>query len=156
MPKSYFSLNQSDQRIDELAAGAAHKTLAGWGMDCAARVLPYFEAGYPRDPRPRQALQTLQDWIDSGVFRMSVIRAAALAAHAAARETGEDNPARSAARAAGQAVAAAHVAAHAIAAARYALQAVHRASAAQDAAAAVAAEMDWQRKRLIERRSCSG
>lgn len=152
MHKPLFSLNQSDGLIDELAASTAHQTLAVWGMECAARVLPYFEAAYPHDPRPRQALQTLQDWIDSGVFRMRVIRQAALAAHAAARQTGEDNPARSAARAAGQAVAAAHVAAHAIAAARYALQAIHRASTAEDAAAALAAERNWQRQRLIELR----
>ncbi|OGB63001.1 hypothetical protein A2X44_03250 [candidate division CPR3 bacterium GWF2_35_18] len=40
---------------------------------------------------------------------MAVIRKASLDSHAAARDVGEDNPARSSARSAGQAVATAHV-----------------------------------------------
>ena len=100
--------------------------------------------------RPRQAIETLQAWIDTGVFRMVTIRQAALASHAAAREVGEDNPARSAARAAGQAVATAHVPTHAIGAANYALQAIHRATNSSDADAAVAKERDWQYQHLLE------
>jgi hypothetical protein len=123
--------------------------LAVWAIDCAERVLPYFEEAYPQDRRPRQALETLQTWIDTGVFSMAVIRKASLDAHAAAREVGEDNPARSAARAAGQAVATAHVPVHAIGAAIYALQAVHRADSAADADAAVAKEKEWQTRRLL-------
>ncbi len=81
---------------------------------------------------------------------MATIRHASLAAHAAAREVGEDNPARSAARAAGQAVATAHVRTHAPGAAIYALQAIHRATHAADAGAAVAQERAWQYRRLLE------
>lgn len=44
---------------------------------------------------------------------MADIRKASLNSHAAAREVGEDSPARSAARACGQAVATAHVLRHA-------------------------------------------
>lgn len=84
------------------------------------------------------------------MFKMAVIRKASLDSHAAAREVGEDNAARSAARAAGQAVATAHVPTHAIGAAIYALQAIYRATDAAGAAAAVAEERDWQVQRLLE------
>ena len=72
-------------------------------------------------------------------MRMSVIRTAALAAHAAARAT--DHPAaRAAARAAGQAVATVHVAGHFSAAADYAVKSAE--------AAGVAGEREWQYKHL--------
>jgi hypothetical protein len=150
MKKPKFSLNYKDSLMVELVSKTSHKTLAVWAMDCVERVLPYFEENYPQDHRPRQALETLQAWINTGVFKMAVIRNAALTSHAAAREVGEDNPARSASRAAGQAVATAHVPTHSIAAANYALQAVHRASIASDAGAAVAEERAWQTQRLLE------
>ena len=130
-----------------------HRALAAWARDCAQRVLPYFEEQYPHDRRPRQALKVLQAWIDTGAFRMATIRGASLASHAAAREVGEDSAARSAARAAGQAVATAHVPTHAIGAANYALQAVHRATEACGAAAAVAREREWQSQRLLALRT---
>jgi len=150
MQKLKFSLAQEKDKFVALVNQTDQKTLAVWAIDCAERVLPYFEQEYPDDHRPRDALQTLQTWIDTGVFRMQVIRKASLASHAAAREVGEDNPARSAARAAGQAVATAHVPTHAIGAAIYALQAIHRATDASAADAAVAQERDWQIQHLLE------
>ncbi len=150
MKKSKFSLNYKDPALDALMAQADHKTLAAWAIECAERVMPYFEDTFPDDPRPRAALETLQTWIDTGVFSMKVIRKASLDAHAAARDVGEDNAARSAARAAGQAVATAHVRTHAPGAALYAMQAIHRASDAADADAAVVREREWQYGRLAE------
>lgn len=150
MTKSKFSLIRHKEEFEELVNKTDHKTLAVWAIDCAERVLPYFEEKYPQDQRPRNALETLQTWLETGVFRMAVIRQASLASHAAAREVGEDNPARSAARAAGQAVATAHVPIHSIGAAIYALQAIHRATDASEADAAVARERDWQYRRLLE------
>ena len=152
MKKPKFSLKQQKAGFIELVEKTDHKTLAVWAVDCAMRVLPYFEEAYPGDRRPRQAVETLQEWIRTGVFKMAVIRKASLDSHAAAREVGEDNPARSAARAAGQAVATAHVPTHSIGAAIYALQAIHRAASASDADAAVARERDWQFQRLLELR----
>jgi len=114
--------------------------------------MPYFEEKYPEDHRPRQAIETLRTWINTGVFKMAIIRKASLASHAAAREVGEDNAARSVARAAGQAVATAHVPTHSIGAAIYALQAIHRVTDASDADAAVAKERDWQYGHLLELR----
>jgi hypothetical protein len=66
---------------------------------------------------------------------------------------GEDNAARSAARAAGQAVATAHVPTHSVGAANYALQATHRASNSSDADAATAKERVWQYQHLLELRN---
>jgi hypothetical protein len=152
MKKPKFSLTHIDQSLAELVKETDHQTLAIWAAACAERVMPYFEKARPRDQRPRQALDTLQAWIKTGVFRMAVIRKASLDSHAAARAVGEDNPARSAARAAGQAVATAHVRTHAMGAAVYALQAIHRASGAEKAAAALARERAWQYKRLAKLR----
>jgi hypothetical protein len=150
--KSKFSLTQHKDEFVELVEKTNHKTLAVWAIDCAERVLPYFEDKYPEDHRPRSAVETLQTWINTGVFQMAAIRKASLDSHAAAREVGEDNPARSAARAAGQAVATAHVPTHSIGAAIYALQAIHRATDSADADAAVASERDWQLQHLLELR----
>ena len=151
MKKSKFSLAQhKDEAVVELVRKTDQKTLAVWAIDCAERVLPYFEEKYPEDHRPRNAIETLQIWINTGVFRMAVIRKASLAAHAAARDVGEDNAARSAARSAGQAVGTAHVPTHSIGAAIYALQAIHRATDSSDADAAVAKERDWQYQRLLK------
>lgn len=149
MKKPKFSLARKDESMAELVEKADHKTLAIWAIDCAEHVLPHFEEKYPEDHRPRKAIETLRAWIDTGVFKMDIIRKASLSAHAAAREVGEDSAARSAARAAGQAVAAAHVSTHAIGAANYALQAIHRASSPSDADATVTKERDWQYQRLL-------
>ena len=147
MTKSKFSITHKDAATVELMGKTGHKILAVWARDCAERVLPYFEEQYPEDRRPRNALAALQNWIDTGVFTMAVIRKASLTAHAAAREVGADTPARSAARAAGQAVATAHVPTHAIGAANYALQAIDRATNSLDA---VARERSWQYQHLLQ------
>ena len=152
MEKSKFSVTHKDESMVELMRKTDQKTLAVWAIDCVERVLPYFEEKYPQDNRPRKAIEALQAWINTGVFKMADIRKASLASHAAARDVGEDNAARSAARAAGQAVATAHVPTHSIGAANYALQAIHRATHAADADAAIAKERDWQYQHLLELR----
>lgn len=148
-PKFSLSHYRKDKRIVELVKKTDHKILAIWAIDCAERVLPYFEEKYPEDQRPRKAIETLKAWIKTGVFRMAVIRKASLDSHAAAREVGRDNAARSAARAAGQAVATAHVPTHSIGSAIYALQAIHRAISSSDTHVAVTKERDWQYQHLL-------
>ncbi len=151
MKKAKYTLTGfKDNRIVELIKTANHKTLAVWAIDCAERVMPYFEEKYPEDPHPRQAIKTLQEWIKTGVFRMSVIRGASLASHAAAKDVGEDSAARSAAHAAGQTVATAHVPAHSMGSAIYALQAIYRASKPEDADTAIEKEREWQYRHLLE------
>ena len=120
------------------------KSLATWAANCAERVLPFFEKAYPKDDRPRKAIETCRIWVRTGVFKMAVIRAASLTAHAAAREAKENNNAACfAARAAGQAVATAHVPQHAFGAPYYALKAVAAADPA-NAEVNVAGEWNWQ------------
>lgn len=133
----------------ELIKKTDHRILAVWAIGCAERVLPYFGEKYPKDNRPRKAIEALRNWIDTRVFKMAVIRRASLDAHAAAREVGEDSPARSAARACGQAVATAHVLTHSYGAAIYAQQAVFL-SQSFDADVAAARERDWQYQHLLE------
>jgi len=151
--KAKFTLTQHKSFFLQIAGETDQRTLAVWAIECAGRVLPYFEEAYPDDRRPREALETLQRWLDTGRFEMATIRRASLSTHAAAREVGQDNPARSAARAAGQAVATAHVPTHAIGAAIYALQAVHRAANPAEAEAAVAKEREWQQRSLLALRA---
>lgn len=150
MAKSKFSLANKDAATLALIEQTDHQALMRWALDCAERVMPYFEQHYPDDKRPRQAIEAGEAWITTGVFKMAVIRKASLDAHAAARDVGEDNPARSAAHAAGQAVATAHVPSHSIGTANYALQTIHRASVPIEADAAVAAERAWQYQHLLE------
>ena len=153
MAKPKFSITHKDEAMWELVGKTDQKTLAICAIDCVELVMPYFEEKYPQDHRPRNSLETLQAWIQTGVFKMAVIRKASLDSHAAAREVGEDTPARSVARAAGQTVATAHVPTHAIGGALYALQAIHRATNPSDAGAAVARERDWQYQHLLDLRS---
>jgi hypothetical protein len=148
-PRVTLAQLAKDEAMIDLAGRTSQKTLAIWAIACAERVLPYFEDQYPGDDRPRRAIETLEEWIATGVFAMAVIRKASLGAHAAARDVGEDSPARSAAHAAGQAVATAHVPRHALGAAIYAQQARFRATRSMDA---VADERDWQYRRLLSLR----
>ncbi len=116
-----------------------HRALAVWAAGCAEHVLPYFEKEYPRDGRPRKAIEACRKWARTGIFRMADVRRDSLAAHAAAREAKGD-AARFAARAAGQAMATAHSPGHAVAAAWYAAKSADAAGAAN--------EHKWQDKRL--------
>ncbi|MDY6893515.1 MAG: hypothetical protein SVO26_07380 [Chloroflexota bacterium] len=150
MKKPKFSLAHRDESIVELVSKTDHKILALWSIDCVERVLPYFEEKYPGDNRPRKAIEACREWVHTGIFKMKDVRTISLAAHAAAREVGEDNAARSAARAAGHAMATAHVATHSIGAANYALQAIYRAANPSDTDAAIARERDWQYHHLLE------
>ena len=78
MEKSKFSITRKDEEMVELVSKTDHKTLALWAIDCAERVMSYFEEKYPPDHRPRLAIETLKKWIDTGVFKMAVIRKASL------------------------------------------------------------------------------
>jgi hypothetical protein len=128
-----------DKETLKLVKKTDKKILAKWAIDCASRVLHYNS-----DKRLRIALETLKTWIKTQKFSMKVIRKASLDSHAAAREV--EGPARSAARAAGQAVATAHVKTHSIGSAMYAQQAIYLATNSEPA---VAKERAWQYKRLV-------
>jgi hypothetical protein len=118
------------------------KSLASWAADCAERVLPFFENKYPKDERPRKAIEACRAWAKTGIFKMADIRKASLSAHAAARKAKRDEKACFAARAAGQAVATAHVLEHAFGAAYYSLK------IASSSKAKLAREHKWLSKHI--------
>ena len=124
--------------------------MATWAAECAERVLPFFEKAYPKDDRPRKAIEACRTWVRTGVFKMAEIRGASLGAHAAARAAKENHAAHFAARAAGQAVATAHVPQHAFGGAYYALKAIAAADPAH-AEAKVAKEHHWQARHIPTR-----
>ena len=131
-------------------SGQDKRFLAIWAGDCAEHVLPFFERAFPNDDRPRKAIEICRTWIRTGVFKMSEIRGASLAAHASARKAkGKNDVACFSARAAGQAVATVHVPQHAFGAAYYALRAV-AASEPAEPAVSIEEERNWMARHLRE------
>jgi hypothetical protein len=124
------------------------KDLAIWAADCAEHILKYFKKEYPKDDRPRKAIEECRKWAKTSVFKMADIRSASLAAHAAARTAPENSLARFAARAAGQAVATAHAPEHAFGASYYALKVI--AADSNNNKEKIIKEYNWQLKRLPE------
>ncbi|RZI98222.1 MAG: hypothetical protein EON90_14310 [Brevundimonas sp.] len=107
----------------------AHRALARRAAEAAATVLDLFERETPGDPRPRCAIQAIDEWAEGRRdLNLAEVRELSLDAHAAARSATGD-AARFAARAAGQAVATWHVPAHADAVPGYVAKA--RAAAAR-------------------------
>jgi hypothetical protein len=49
--------------IAELLSKRVHRTLVLWAIDCAEHVLPYFEENYPKDIRPRKAIEAGGAWV---------------------------------------------------------------------------------------------
>jgi hypothetical protein len=133
------------ERINHQIFKPDQKILALWAADCAERVLPYFEDKYPNDDRPRKAVETLREWLRTGVFSMAVIRGASLSAHAAAKGKKEAD-AIFAAHAAGQAVATAHVPTHALGSSLYSIRAAAAHSGNVDDG--LIKERGWQLERL--------
>ncbi|MEO5928909.1 MAG: putative immunity protein, partial [Candidatus Kapaibacterium sp.] len=120
------------------------QSMALWAADCAERALSQFEEQYPEDRRPRNAIEAARAWAH-GTLKIREARAAAFAAHAAARAT-DNHAARAAARSAGHAAATAHVITHAAHAATYAVSAM--AAAAGDIETE---EREWQHRQLADK-----
>ncbi|MBP7274773.1 MAG: hypothetical protein KBA51_01055 [Kiritimatiellae bacterium] len=127
-----------------------HQRMALWAADCAAHVLAIFETRHPEDVRPREAIHAARGWARETVS-MRQAHEAALAAYAAARETGHLAAAQ-AARAAAHAAESAQAMEHARHAAAYAITAATRAAeSGGDPAAAAIAERNWQYRDLHKR-----
>ena len=67
--KKYSLSAFKDEATLELVRKTGQKTLAAWAIDCALRVLPYFEEKYPDDDRPQKAIEALREWIRTGSFQ---------------------------------------------------------------------------------------
>ncbi|MHA1244578.1 MAG: putative immunity protein [Candidatus Heimdallarchaeota archaeon] len=124
-----------EKKITELTKKLDKRTLVIWATDCAEHVLSYFEEKYPKDKRPREAIEAGRAWIREEIT-VGEARTAAFAAHAAARDV-DEGVTQAVARAAGHAAATVHVAGHAIHAAIY-------------AATFIDNERIWQYQHLIE------
>jgi len=148
MEKVEFVNKRLSKSIAELLSKRNHRTLVLWATDCAEHVLSYFEEKYPKENRPRKAIEAGRAWV-RGEITMSEARTAAFAAHAAARNTNQ-GAACAAARAAGHAAATAHVAGHAGYAATYAAKAATYAADHTDADANTAKERNWQFQHLLD------
>ncbi|MFL6528288.1 MAG: putative immunity protein, partial [Chthoniobacterales bacterium] len=93
-----------------------HRLLAAWAARCAEHVVHFCP-----DARAQRAIEAAKMWA-KGRISVGVARRAAIAAHAAARESRSD-AARAAARAAGHAAATAHMADHSLGPALYGVKA---------------------------------
>ena len=129
------------------------RSRALWAAECAERVLHYFESEYPRDDRPRRAIEGARAWA-GGVISMMDARGLAVAAHAAARACTQPT-ATAAARATGHAVATAHARGHARAAASYALLAIAL-ELPEKAEKHMKTEKKWQESKLAKYKKKSG
>lgn len=120
-----------------------HQLLAQWAMECVLHGIHILKV-QAVDELISQALDVTRQWI-AGEATVGDARKAAIAAHAAARKTGEPVM-KNLARAAGHAAATAHMADHAPGAALYTLKAI----AADSGADSMAAEQHWQTDHLPE------
>lgn len=121
-----------------------HHALALWAAECAAHVLPHFEAVRPDDARPRDAIAAARAWTRG---ELPMMRTRALGGHAMGAARDLAGAPRFAAYAAGQAAVVAHVAEHELGAAAYAIKAAMAAAPGKEEAARDA-ECRWQRDRL--------
>lgn len=130
---SVQTLSESDRRV-----------VALWAADCAARVLPLFEAEAPDDGRAGDGIDRTRAFGRGELDAASQIRQRFEAGRSAQSAT---SPAAvAAARAAGQASGVAHMGAHALGAAAYAAKAAGL--AADDFEAGRSAEVAWQLEQL--------
>ncbi|WP_192576660.1 putative immunity protein [Microbacterium algeriense] len=101
---------------------AERRIVAVWAADCAARVLPVFEAEAPDDGRARDAIDRARAFARGDLTAAEEIRRRFVAGRAARNATSPAGVA--AARSAAQAAGVAHMGAHALGAAAYAAKAV--------------------------------
>jgi hypothetical protein len=118
-----------------------HRTLIAWTVECAPRVLTLFEARYPKDSRPREALVAAQAWA-RGDIKMTIAKKAAIATHNAAAEA-SDPAAIASARAMGHVVGTVHVETHAMGVVMYGLTAFVRANDEGMNEEVIARECGW-------------
>ena len=109
-----------DKDINELIENASHKELMIWAQDCAYHVLTFFEEFHQSDSRPREAIESIDKWMNNELA-VGEVRSLAFCAHKEARES-LNEISMYAARSAGHAAATVHVKTHAVHAANYALK----------------------------------
>ena len=73
------------QDLDLLLRAQSHITLALWAFDLAGESVAALEEKYPRERRPREALEAAQDWA-AGRIKMPLAQRKILDCHALAKE----------------------------------------------------------------------
>jgi hypothetical protein len=114
--------SQCLQRLIKLIEKQNHRTLVMWALDCAKTTLARFESKYPKEIRPRTALELCEAWA-RGRIKMPAAKKAILDAHAAAKEI-DDDEFGALAHAIGHAGASVHVETHALGLVIYELTAI--------------------------------
>jgi hypothetical protein len=126
--------------------GALKKLSVEFSCDCAERVLPIFEAGYPDNPVPRKAIEAAREWLknptEENARASTSTYAASASTYAASASAASAAASASAASAAASAASAAAASAYARAAASAAASAASAAAASAYARAAAAAAAD--------------
>ena len=151
IPRTTLSVPLDVQDSRATARTRLHSCASGLADGGASRALRHQEGVHPHSERPGKAIGAIRVSVVRGLFGMAdVHRTSPLVTHAAVREVAADDAARTAARAAGQAMAVAHFRTHSIAPAMYAAAAVHDAAAPADADSAVLEERNWQYQHLLE------
>lgn len=98
-----------------------HRTLVLWALDTGKEILELFNAAYPDDMRPGNALTAAESW-SRGEIKMPAAKKAAKETHEAAKDA-KEAAAVAAAHAMGQIIGVVHVATHSPAYVAYAVQA---------------------------------
>lgn len=112
------------QELISLIEVQKHRTLVMWALDCAQEPLRNFESKFPKELRPRRALELSEAWA-KGEIKMAVAKRAILDAHAVAKEI-DDEECISLVHAIGHAGATVHVETHALGLVFYELTAIVR------------------------------
>ena len=100
------------QSLIGLIETQSKETLIRWSADYAeTRLLPIYEARFPHDPRPREAITAARRWLGKEI-KLPAAKPAILACHEAAREADSDPTAQAAARAIGQSASTIHAPTH--------------------------------------------
>lgn len=124
--KSYLLFFSRDseclQELIRLIEMQKHRTLVMWAFDCVQNLLSLFEAKYPKELRPRRAIELSEAWA-RGLIKMPEAKRAILDAHAVAKDI-DDKEYSAIAHAIGQACATVHVETHALGLVFYELTAI--------------------------------
>lgn len=140
------------QPLRDMIEKQTHKALVLWALDCArTNYLRNFEQFHTGDSRPREALDTAEQWA-RGYVKMPVAKKAIHAAHEAAAAVGDANPLdagiMAAGRAIGHAAATVHVETHAMGVVMYGLTSAHYLSMPDGYELAAMEELRWLTDRL--------
>lgn len=113
------------QPLMRLIQTQSKATVVNWCIDYTEEhILPVYEKAYPKDGRPRSALDAARSWMAGQIKLPQVKRIILNECHAAAREAESHPAAQAAARCCGQAAASIHAPRHAMALAFYGTAAI--------------------------------